>query len=93
MALNQYRQQKSNPKPEVCNVYVAMKSVPPAWESIPGLHNRFINTGSVYSCLSVFGFRTGPFLGSHEVLLRRSPVVQPVLPLPQRPSTRNQNSR
>jgi hypothetical protein len=30
----------------ICNVYGAQESIPPGWDSIPGLLKRFTNTGS-----------------------------------------------
>jgi hypothetical protein len=36
----------STAEPVVVNVYGAQESIPPGWESIPGLLKRFTNTGS-----------------------------------------------
>jgi hypothetical protein len=35
-----------NAEPVFVNVYGAPESIPPGWESIPGLLKRFTNTGS-----------------------------------------------
>jgi hypothetical protein len=35
-----------NAEPVIVNIYGAPESIPPGWESIPGLPNRFTKTGS-----------------------------------------------
>ncbi len=37
-----------NPEPVFVNAHAAQESIPPGWESIPGLLEKFTNTGSAH---------------------------------------------
>jgi hypothetical protein len=50
MAMTTYHQRSilkiKKPEPLFLNVYGAQESIPPGWESTPGLLQKFTNTGS-----------------------------------------------